>query len=83
MFMRHEVSSNQSGIKTNGRIMDPRDVLLIRQYGYEQAQYFLKLAADPRLDLFNQIKHSDIVLRIRNRSQFRQKISIVNIETIS
>ena len=78
MFMWTKISRDQSCAKTNGNLMDPRDILLIRQYGHDTAQRLLKLAADPKLDLLEQIKYSDVILKIRNRTHFRQKISIAN-----
>jgi predicted nuclease of restriction endonuclease-like RecB superfamily len=62
--------------------MDVRDRMLIREYGYDMAQWLLKLAADPTWDLLAQIKHSEEIAKIRQRSHFRQKTPIANISTI-
>lgn len=54
--------------------MDPRDRLLIKQWGSEQAQYFSQLAADPTLNLLDQIKYFDIIDKLRKRSYFKPKL---------
>jgi hypothetical protein len=63
--------------------MDPRDIRLIKQYGYYQARYFQKLAADPTLHLLDQIKYSDIIMSIRHRGHFKLKNPVVNKTKIS
>jgi hypothetical protein len=53
--------------------MDPRDITLIKQFGQRHTMYLHQLAADPKWDLLSQIKYSDQILSIRQRSHFRQK----------
>lgn len=54
--------------------MDVRDLVLIQQLGLPKVLHLHMLAADPTLDLLEQIKYSDLILSIRRRSHFRQKI---------
>ena len=53
--------------------MDPRDITLIKQFGQRHTMYLHQLAADRTLDLLQQIKYSDLIDCIRQRSYFRQK----------